>query len=299
MKILRDNYNNIINNEEITLTIGNFDGVHLGHQQLIKKVLSYSDTKHALMTFSPHPMKVLRDISFKEISSLDQKIEFLKPFNLDYLFIVNFNEAFYKLSKEAFINFLKSIKVKRLVIGKDFRFGINASGSLSDLVNDFDIVIVDDEKRGQIRISTTYIKDLIRETKLDEAEKMLSRKYQIKGKVIDGDKVGRTLGIPTANLLVENFVLPNNGVYFVVVIVDGKKYGGALNIGYNPTINYSVTKRVEVHILDFDEFIYGKEVTLVFYKYLRPELQFSNKEILIKQLVDDVSLCKKMFSSVI
>lgn len=298
MKTIKENYNKIINNEPITLSIGNFDGVHLGHQQLINKVLSFSDTKHALMTFNPHPMKVLRDISFKEISTLTQKEAFLKPFNLDYLFVVNFNEEFYKLSKDDFIKFLKGLNVKRLVIGKDFRFGKNASGNISDLVNNFEVVIVEDEKRGQIRISTTYIKDLILETKLDEAEKMLSRKYQIEGKVIDGDKVGRTLGIPTANLLVTNYVLPENGVYFVTVILDGKKYAGALNIGYNPTINYSVTKRVEVHILDFDENIYGKNLTLIFEKYLRPELQFPTRESLIKQMTDDVNLCKKLFLEV-
>ncbi len=298
MKILIDSYKNIKNNEQITLTIGNFDGVHLGHQQLINKVLSFDDTKHALMTFNPHPMKVLRDVSFKEISTLDQKIEFLKPFNLDYFFVVLFNEEFYKLSKEEFITFLKKLNVKRLVIGKDFRFGKNASGNINDLLDNFEVIIVEDEKRGQIRISTTYIKDLITETKLEEAEKMLSRKYQIKGKVIDGDKVGRTLGIPTANLLVDSYVLPNNGVYFVKVLLDDKKYAGALNIGYNPTINYSVKKRVEVHLLDFDENIYGKELTLIFYKYLRPELQFSSKESLIKQMADDLRICKKLFLEV-
>ncbi len=298
MKVIKENFNNIKVSEPLTLTIGNFDGVHLGHQLLINKVVSYGDTKHALMTFNPHPMKVLRDISFKEISTLEQKVSFLKPFKLDYLLVVTFNEAFYTLTKEEFIAFLKDINVKRLVIGKDFRFGKNASGSLTDLIDVFDVVVIDDMKKGQIRISTTYIKDLISETKLDEAEKMLTRKYQITGKVIDGDKVGRTLGIPTANLFVENYVLPNNGVYFVTVILDGKKYGGALNIGYNPTINYSVKKRVEVHILDFDDNIYGKELTLVFQKYLRPELQFNTKESLISQMALDLQNCRNLFLEV-
>lgn len=298
MIVIKDRFENIVNNEKITLTIGNFDGVHLGHQFLIKNVLKYEDSKHALMTFYPHPMKVLRDVSFKEVSNLNQKIAFLKEFNLDYVFIVEFIQSFYELSKYEFINFLKRLNVIRLVIGKDFRFGINAEGSLNDLYDHFEVIVIDDKKEGHIRISTTYIKDLILESNLEKAKEMLTRDYQIDGIVIDGDKVGKTLGFPTANLLIENYVLPNNGVYYVEVLLDNKRYGGALNIGYNPTINYSTTKRVEVYILNFNKQIYGEKITVVLKKFIRPELKFKSREELIERMTSDVNLCKNLFNEV-
>lgn len=296
MRVFKDHYQNIKNLEPLTLTIGNFDGVHTGHQGLIEYVKSFKDTKGALLTFYPHPMKVLRNVEYQQISTLDQKIKFIEPFNLDYMFIATFDEDFSSLSSDEFIDFLKRLNVKRIIIGQDFRFGKYAKGTVSDLQQHFLVEIFGDVKKDNIRISTTYIKDLIYSGNLEQAEIMLSRPYEITGKVIHGDGVGRTLGMPTANLDVNSYVLPRNGVYYVKVLFNDKVYGGALNIGYNPTINYSVTKRVEVHILEFNEDIYGKELTLQFMKYLRPEYQFKSKDLLMMQLVKDISNVRMLYN---
>ncbi len=297
MKVFIDDYQNIINKEPLTITIGNFDGVHLGHQILIEKVKSFKDTKTGILTFDPHPMKFLRDVRFEKLMSVDQKIEVLKTFHLDYGFFVNFTTEFSNLSVLEFIHFLKEINVKRIVIGKDFKFGAYAKGSVSDLIKHFEVIIVDDILKSHTRVSTTYIKDLLTTGNLSKAKEMLTRDYAIEGVVIHGDKVGRTLGMPTANLDINDYVLPLNGVYYVHVDYNDKVYAGALNIGYNPTVNYSVTKRTEVHILNFNETIYGKTLKLIFKSYIRPELKFDNKETLIETMQNDIKTCEKLFQN--
>lgn len=295
MKLYKDTYTKLKNSEAITLSIGNFDGVHKGHQALIEEVKSYKDTKSALLTFTPHPMKALRDVEFQEISTIDQKIKFLRETNIDMLFVVAFDKAFADLTVSEFINFLKGLNVKRLILGRDARFARHASGSIKDLIPHFEVVIVEDIKRKSMRISTTYIKDLIYSGDITEAAKMLTRPYELECKVLHGDKVGRTLNMPTANLSIGSYVLPKNGVYFVTVYYNGKTYGGALNIGYNPTINYKISKRVEVHILDFDKDIYDEVLTLKFMKFLRPEYKFSSRETLMEQLELDKQVCRDLF----
>ncbi len=284
------------NDQPLTLTIGNFDGLHLGHQALIKKTL-YPDTESAVMTFFPHPMKVLRGMKDHVIlMSQDKKIKLIESMGVDHLFIANFDMQMASTSKEAFIERLKSLNVKRLVLGIDFRFGSHASGHVEDLKQHFEVIIVENVTHQETRISTTYIKDLLYSGELSRAELLLGRPYSIEGVVIHGDKVGRTLGMPTANLDLETYVLPPNGVYYVDVLYQGHMYPGALNIGYNPTINYSVKKRVEVYILDFNEMIYGKKLEIFFRLYLRPEKQFKSKEALIEQLQKDIEDVKRLSS---
>lgn len=295
MKVIKNDYQNINIEENLTLTIGNFDGVHLGHQALIKEVCSFSDTKKALMTFYPHPHQVFKADSYYELATLEEKIASIAAFDLDYLLIVNFKENFYQLDKNEFILFLKKINVVRLVIGRDFRFAKGALGTVSDLKEHFDVIIMEDVKSNHQRVSTSAIKTLIKAAKFEEAAALLTRPYQIKGKVVEGNKVGRTLGVPTANLEVGAYLLPRNGVYLVEVLLDNKIYAGALNIGYNPSINQSKTKKVEVHILDFDANIYGKDLLLTFLNFLRPEKKFSTKEELIQQMMADLRKCQKLF----
>lgn len=295
MKVIKGYYKNITITKPITLTIGNFDGVHLGHQELINTTKSYKDTKTALMTFNPHPRRVLRDVKFTRLMSLDQKIKTIESFNLDYMIITKFDRDFANITPLEFINYLKSLNVKRIVIGNDFRFGAYAKGKVKDLEEHFEVIIVEDIVENQMRVSTSYIKDLIATNNLDLASQMLGRNYEIEGIVIHGDKVGRTLGMPTANLDVNDYILPLNGVYYVHVNINGKLYAGALNIGYNPTVNYSVNRRTEVHILDFDEEIYDKKITLTFYEYLRPELKFNSKDELIKTMNNDIVTCREKF----
>ncbi|MDY0209922.1 MAG: bifunctional riboflavin kinase/FAD synthetase [Acholeplasma sp.] len=286
----------ITNSTPLTMTIGNFDGLHRGHQHLILKT-KYQDTESAVLTFSPHPMKVLRNMKDHVIiMSIEKKVEVVASLGVDHLFIATFDMEMAQTSKMAFIDHLKRLNVKRLVLGVDFRFGSHASGHVEDLKAHFEVIILEDVVHQETRISTTYIKDLIYSGELARAELLLGRPYSIEGIVIHGDKVGRTLGMPTANLDLESYVLPPNGVYYVDVIHQGRKYPGALNIGYNPTINYSVKKRVEVYILDFNQTIYGEKLEVVFKLYLRPEKQFGSKEALIEQLMKDIDDVKR-FSS--
>lgn len=284
------------NDRPLTMTIGNFDGLHLGHQALIKKTL-YNDTESAVLTFSPHPMKVLRGMRDHVIlMSPEKKIKLIESMGIAHLFIANFDMQMASTSKESFIERLKSLNVKRLVLGVDFRFGSHASGHVDDLKKHFEVIVLDDITHQDTRISTTYIKDLLYSGELARAELLLGRPYSIEGIVIHGDKVGRTLGMPTANLDLETYVLPPNGVYYVDVLYENHLYPGALNIGYNPTINYSVKKRVEVYILDFNEMIYGKKLEIFFRLYLRPEQQFKSKEALMVQLQKDIEDVKRLSS---
>lgn len=284
------------NERPLTMTIGNFDGLHLGHQALIQKT-HFPDTESAVLTFSPHPMKVLRGMKDHVIlMSQEKKISLIQSMGIEHLFIANFDLQMASTTKEAFINQLKALQVKRLVLGVDFRFASHASGHVEDLKQHFEVIILDNVTHQDTRISTTYIKDLLYSGELARSELLLGRPYSIEGIVIHGDKVGRTLGMPTANLDLETYVLPPNGVYYVDVLYEGKLYPGALNIGYNPTINYSVKKRVEVYILDFNETIYGKKLEIFFRLYLRPEQQFKSKEALIAQLQKDILDVKRLSS---
>lgn len=296
MNIHKGRFENLKNKAPLTMTIGNFDGLHLGHRALIDKI-KYPDTESAVLTFHPHPMKVLRDMSqHKVVTSMDQKIELIKSCGVDHLFLVDFDRETAALTPERVISILKDLNVVRLVLGVDFKFGQYAKGHIQDLVKHFEVVLVTDIKYLETRISTTYIKDLIYSGELDKANELLGRSYSIIGQVIHGDKVGRTLGMPTANMDVDSYVLPPNGVYYVTVVHKDKVYAGALNIGYNPTINYSIKKRVEVFLLDFNQTIYGDTLIIIFRKYMRPEMQYKSKEALIAQLQKDIAAVRKLSS---
>ncbi len=294
MKIINKPYDEIQNNDPITMTMGNFDGLHLGHQQLIERVLSYSDTKHAVMTFDPHPSSVLRKQVFRTLTQKDDKIALFARYPLDYAFIVPFEQQFSELSVMDFVDFLKGINVKRLVIGRDARFGYRGEGTISDLKKYFFVDVVDDLVYNHTRVSTTYIKDFLSIGDLGSARKLLNRHYDIKGLIVHGNKIGHKLGYPTANIDYGNYYLPKSGVYYVKVGIDGKWYHGMANIGNNPTLNFSFEKRLEIHILDFKQNIYGQTIEIIFMHYLRNEMKFKNRKELIEQLKNDEIAIRKL-----
>jgi riboflavin kinase/FMN adenylyltransferase len=293
MKLIIDNYKNIKNSEPLTITIGNFDGIHLAHQALLKKLSKYKDTKSGLITFNPHPQKLFKVPNYKKLISLDDKIKIISNFNIDYMFTVEFNEEFSKLSVNEFIDFLKNLNVKRVIIGSDFRFGYKKSGSINDLKKYFKVLVIEDLLTNNELISTTHIKKLIYNAKLDEAKELLTRNYFITGPVMKGSNIGSKIGFPTANIDYNDYLIPKDGVYYANVIYQGKLYRGALNIGHNPTLNYSDKKRVEVHLLDFNGELYGSYLTVYFIKYLREELKFNSKKELIETLKNDVESIRK------
>ncbi|MDL2292114.1 bifunctional riboflavin kinase/FAD synthetase [Acholeplasma sp. OttesenSCG-928-E16] len=284
MKIIKGKYNELISNDKLTIAIGNFDGVHLGHQKLLRAARSYPDTKSAVMTFDPHPMTFFRKKDFYYLSTCLDKTSIFNEFDLDYCFLIDFDLEFANLSKGDFINFLKKLNVKRIILGADFSFAKHGSGNVLDLVSEFEVITLPYEIYLNERVSSSYIRDIISIGQVEKARKMLGRYYMISGKVIKGNQIGRKLGFKTANIDYGQYLLPKNGVYSCFVKVDGKKYLGMVNIGNNPTVNFSSIKKMEVHIIDFEANIYGYVADIEFVSFIRSEKKFSNKEELILEL---------------
>ena len=271
--------------------IGNFDGVHLAHQILINESKKHN-LKSAVITFSPHPSVYLKRMpNYPLITPLDKKIEIIKEFNVDYLIIIEFDDTIASMPKEEFITNLKKMNIKAIVCGYDFSFGRRGEGEALDLKNDFDLTIIKKYIYDDIRVSSTYIRELLDIGNVYEANRLLGREFSIRGEVVYGSQKGRFIGFPTANVDYKNYYLPQNGVYFVNIIVKGKRYLGMCNIGHNPTFNFAANKRMEVNIFDFDEDIYGEIVEVYFVKRIRDEKKFKSVDELLIQMNSDKAKC--------
>ena len=297
MKTLHQTYEHITNVEPITLAIGNFDGLHLGHQNLIETTKNYKDTKSAVMTFYPHPMSVITNKLLPILMDISDKERALKTMDIDYFFVVEFTKAFSKLDKDEFIQWLITLNVKRIVVGRDFKFGHKGSGTTTDLEKHFELILMDDLLYKNTRISTTYIKLLLEQGDMKLAKKLLNKSYSIHGEVIHGDKVGKMIGYPTANIDYKNHFLPKIGVYAVRVQIGDHTYLGCANLGHNPTLNYSTTKRLEVFIMDYEANLYEKEITVSFEHYLRDEIKYDKVEDMLKQIKLDVEQTYSLLKS--
>ena len=248
-----------------------------------------------IITFLPHTMQFFTKDKFQTIVTSKDKIELFKNYPIDILYQVEFNKEFASLSVDEMIIFLKQLNVKKIVIGQDWRFGQKGIGQPKDLEKDFDVYVVSDVYEDHKLVSSTLIKDLIINGDLDMARNLLNHPYEISAEVIYGNQIGgKVLGFPTANLDYDNLVLPPKGVYLVKIYHDDLVYFGMANIGYNPTVNYSHSKKLEVYIFDFDQMIYGEEVKIEFLKWVRPEKKFNSKEELILQLQKDENYIKKL-----
>ena len=264
--------------------LGTFDGVHLGHRLLIEKskVTGY---KSLVITFENLIKKNY------QLQTTKQKHDLIEAIGVDYLIVFSF-QAVKNVFFTEFIKMLKKLNVKNIVCGDDFRFGYKREGDIVDLKKHFKVTVLDYSKFDDTRVSTSIIKELLMAGEVAYASKLLGRNYSIVGNVIHGSKVGRKLGYPTANIDYSNYLLPKCGVYVSKVLFKGKEYIGMANIGHNPTINEQTEKRLEVHILEFNEEIYGEEIEVSFIKFIRNEERFSSKEELIKKLEDDYAICK-------
>ncbi len=290
------------------LTIGNFDGVHLGHQQLFKHVLKRAkeiDGEAIVMTFYPHPLKVLRPENNGPpvITCHKHKMKLIEQCGIDVVITVNFTREFALMSAREFVEEIlwKKIGLKVIVVGWDYQFGRNREGDINFLKKEgerlgFEVDVLDSIKVNGMIVSSTMVRKCVTEGDLKKAEKLLGRKYEIVGKVVKGrDRGGRLLGFPTANIRMEDKLCPQTGVYAVEVIVDGKTYGGAANIGYNPTFG-DESLSLETHIFDFSEELYGKEITVRLIERLRPEKKFSSPDELATQISHDIEKAKKILS---
>ena len=276
--------------EPVCAAIGNFDGVHLGHQKLIEESKKHN-LKSAVLTFYPHPSVFLKKIpNYPLVTPLEKKTDILSKMGIDYLIVIEFNEEIASMPKEEFIDALHQMNIKACVCGYDFTFGKKAEGNINDLEKEFEFYEIKKYILDDVRVSSTYIRELISLGNIEEANRLLGRQYSIRGNVIYGLQNGRIIGFPTANVDYKNFFLPKNGVYFVNVIVEGIPYLGMANIGHNPTIEYQDNIRLEVNIFGLDEDIYGENIEVYFIKRIRDEKRFKSKEELIKQLKNDKAL---------
>ena len=285
------------------VALGNFDGIHLGHQKLINVMISKSKElglKSSLLLFEQHTKVTTDNNQPKIITSNKKKFKIAEELGIDIVYIMKFDESIMKLSPEEFLKdiIIDRMKSKLLVVGFDYKFGYKASGNfetLLELGKKYDIkveVIKAIEKDDEI-IGSTGIRRLIEEGNIKLANKFLGRPYAIIGKVIPGESRGRTLGFPTANIEVDTIhVIPKNGVYKTNTIFNQKSYLSATNIGFNPTFNENKLK-IETHIIDFNEKIYGKNIEVEFIDFLRDDIKFNNKNDLIKQMNIDINNIKK------
>lgn len=287
-----------IENEPIALALGFFDGLHLGHQQVIDTMIEIAEEKRlkkAVMTFDPHPSVVLNPKMRRTtyITPLKEKEEMLKEKGIDYLFVVNFSSDFAALSPDTFVKeYLISNNVKEVIAGFDFSYGQYGKGSITTLktYDEFNTTKVLPINENEEKISTTKIRELLLSDKLEEANKILGRPYQINGVVVQGEKRGRTIGFRTANIEPSGpFLLPSLGVYAVTMTIgaDDTIYRGVASIGKKPTFHEDYKVTIEVHLIDFDRTIYGEEVSVYLHNYLRGEKKFDGLDDLIEAMTID------------
>ncbi len=281
------------------VTSGTFDGVHYGHQKILGRLVESARNnggESVLLTYWPHPRLVLYpEQELYLLTSIEEKTELLSERGIDHLIILPFTKEFAQLSSEEFIKdiLVDKIGTKKLVIGYDHKFGRNRSGSFEELRKDgpiygFEVEEIPKQMIDNIAISSTKIRRALMEGNVGIAKEYLGRPYCLHGIVIEGDRIGRTLDFPTANIEVtfKNKLIPAEGIYAVTVEVGKQRYKGMLNIGYRPTFG-GTQKRVEVHIIDFNKDIYGQSIGIHFYRKIRCEIRFENIGQLKDQLQSD------------
>lgn len=304
MKVLNLNQSAFNQTDALSVALGYFDGLHLGHQLVIKEAVDYAKkqgVKSAVMTFSPNPNVILKKLTGEHLlTPPHEKLRLLTEQGVDYLIVLTFDEMLASLRATDFIErYLIALNVVHVSTGFDFRFGKMGEGSV-DLLNQypeqFSLKVTDKKEIEGEKVGSTQIKSYLAVGNIEKANEMLGRPYTILGTVISGQQKGRQIGFPTANVkLSEAYIVPKNGVYAVRATVNGVSYAGMCNIGHNPTFNFIDRVSVEVHILDFNEEIYNQEIKVEFYHRLRDEERFSSIEALMGQLNTDRETVRRYF----
>ena len=306
MKIFKINKDKIPVVKDCSLAIGFFDGVHIGHQKVITKTINYAlknNVKAAVLTFAHAPRDIINHNKFNSNFSIrKENFHFLKEMGVNYLFVFEPQEAeLHQTSAKNFINqIIKKLKVKHIACGQDFRFGKNREASGAQILElaDFDLKvdIVNELKSKDKKISSMMIKKALKNNDLVTVKRLTGRPYSIIGRVSEGDKIGRKMGFRTANINIFDeidFLL--RGVFYVEVIINNNSWHGIANIGYRPSVNTFKRLKLEIHIFNFNKDIYGKEIKVVFKKFIRPEKSFTTLQDLKNQILDDVVKVKKLF----
>ena len=288
------------------ITLGNFDGLHLGHQELIRMIIQRAKETGAIsivVTFRPHPLKILAPEKCPPLISIyEEKIRLFDKLGIDVLIKIPFTMDFSRMTPRDFVKDILCgmLGAKEIFVGFNYRFGKGREGNiqtLKELGREFGFIV---REVGQISlegevISSTKIRLLLKDGDVEHATRLLGRPYTISGVVIKGDGRGRKLGFPTANIASKHAIIPSNGVYAVRLFIRDRFYDGIANIGLRPTFNIKELA-IEVHVFDFSEDIYGEEITVFFIQKLREEKKFRNANTLIQEIKKDVETAKKTLS---
>ena len=286
---------NFIDEEISALCIGGFDGVHLGHQELLKFTKESSNTFQTI-TFDILPKKYFNN-EHKLLTTNNEKIELFKKYEPSNLVFINFEHVL-KFSPKTFCDMLKNnMKAKSIYVGNDFKFGANREGDVNYLIKYFgenSIHTIEDYDHNNEKISSTLIKSFLNDGQIEHANAALGYEYSLSGSVIKGDQRGSQIGFPTANMNVDNNIqIPKNGVYKVNVYLNEILYEGIMNIGHKPTVSEGTRLSLEVHIFDFNDDIYDADLTVYFKKFIRDEIKFSSIDELIQQISKDIEEINK------
>jgi riboflavin kinase/FMN adenylyltransferase len=294
----------------VFLAIGVFDGVHRGHQAVISTSAEHAQSANGtpvVVTFNPHPMKVLRPREAPHLLTATQhKIKLIRALGVQHLLVIKFDKTFAATAPEDFVQQLvtQSKPLREICVGHEWSFGKGRRGNLALLRKlgaqfDFNVVGIAPVTLGNGElVSSTAIRHAIEAGDLAKAADMLGREYTILGTVVRGESRGKKIGFPTANLSAHSEQFPPNGVYFAQATLHGATYPGVVNLGYRPTVSTSKTERVlEIHLLDFDHEIYGKDVEVRFVRYLRPEQKFESLDALTRQIESDVQQARQLWTA--
>ena len=292
--------------DNTAITIGVFDGVHLGHRYLINKLMQNKNTSKlscGIVTFDPHPIQILRpDLNFKCLQSLDGRVRRLEQTGIDFISVIKFDNLLSQFSAQDFLKELKEqLNFQLLVVGEDFRLGKNQEGDLAQLRTiskelEFSIQEIPLQSDSKAKFSSSQIREFITNGNIDKANRILGTSFTIDGMVESGEKRGRQLGFPTLNLsLSPDLITPKKGVYASVTKIDGDEYKSIVNVGTRPT--FGVDKILaESHLFDYNGNAYDKEVTISLLEFIREEIQFNNKDQLINQINLDVKEVKRLLN---
>ncbi|HJV46697.1 MAG TPA: bifunctional riboflavin kinase/FAD synthetase [Bacillota bacterium] len=293
-----------------SLAIGYFDGIHRGHRRVIQRAVDVAKERElasAVMTFHPHPREILGQSGFTNyLTPLEAKLEVLSGFGIDIVYVIHFDIAFSSIYPEDFIDeFLIPLQARHIVVGFDYTFGYKGKGTAFTLKEHsnqrYDLEVISPITRYGEKISSTVIREYLYGGKIEEANDFLGRPYSISGLVVHGEKRGRQIGFPTANLKPKNpYLIPRTGVYGVRVKIQDKSYYGVMNIGINPTFEQErKEKSLEVHIFDFHDEIYDQEILVEFLFFIRVEQKFAGVEQLVRQIQSDVQCVREKLSKLV
>ena len=301
---------NIVELNDPVLTIGTFDGIHLGHQKIIKNLIQEAEATNSdsvLLTFFPHPRMVLfpENHDLELIQTQQEKYTKLAEQGLKNIIVQPFSLEFAKQTAVQFIEeiIVKRIGAKKIIIGYDHQFGNAREGNIDFLRSyserfGYEVIEIPAKEIDEINVSSTKIRTALKEGNIEIANRYLNSSFEINGLVVHGNKIGRSIGFPTANIEVNDStkLIPKNGVYAVKIMLKEQTYFGMLNIGMRPSISDQLSKTIEVHIFEFNELIYGAPIRVTFEKHIREEKYFSNLEELKLQLLQDASVIRAFFN---